>query len=90
MLGKFIEQVQINAAASEVWNLYGTNEFPKFVVEKLPHIVEKVELIEGNGGAGTLVQVSKLLIYYFKPRRIYLRYLYQINKYKLCVVHEHN
>ncbi|WMV36332.1 hypothetical protein MTR67_029717 [Solanum verrucosum] len=58
MLGKFTEQVQINAAASKVWNLYGSNEFPKFVVEKLPHIVEKVELIEGNGGAGTLVQVS--------------------------------
>lgn len=59
MLGKFIEQVQINAAASKVWNLYGTNDLPKFVVEKLPHIVEKIEVIEGNGGAGTLLQVSK-------------------------------
>ncbi|XP_055824549.1 norbelladine synthase-like [Solanum dulcamara] len=58
MLGKFTEQVQINAAASEVWNLYGTNELANFAVEKLPHIVDKVELIEGNGGAGTLLQVS--------------------------------
>ncbi|CAN4084445.1 unnamed protein product [Withania somnifera] len=58
MLGKYSEEIQINAAASEVWNLYGTNEFAKFVVEKLPHIVEKAELIEGNGGCGTIVQVS--------------------------------
>ncbi|KAM3270016.1 norbelladine synthase [Capsicum chacoense] len=58
MLGKFSEQIQINAPVSEVWNLYGTNKFPNFVVENLPHIVEKVELIEGNGGSGTLVKVS--------------------------------
>ncbi|XP_009766944.1 norbelladine synthase-like [Nicotiana sylvestris] len=58
MLGKFSEQVEINASASEVWNLYSTLQFPKFVVEKLPHIVEKVELIEGNGGSGSVLVVS--------------------------------
>ncbi|KAK4369834.1 hypothetical protein RND71_009309 [Anisodus tanguticus] len=58
MLGKFSEQIQINASATEVWNLYGTIEFANFVVEKLPHIVEKVEVIEGNGGAGSVLQVS--------------------------------
>ncbi|OIT31470.1 PREDICTED: S-norcoclaurine synthase 1-like [Nicotiana attenuata] len=58
MLGKFSEQVEINASASAVWNLYSTLQFAKFVVEKLPHIVEKVELIEGNGGSGSVMLVS--------------------------------
>nr|XP_009599128.1 S-norcoclaurine synthase 1-like [Nicotiana tomentosiformis] len=58
MLGKFSEQVEINAPAIEVWNLYSTLQFAKFVVEKLPHIAEKVELIEGNGGLGSILLVS--------------------------------
>ncbi|XP_059287318.1 norbelladine synthase-like [Lycium ferocissimum] len=58
MLGNFSEQIQINAPASEVWKLYGTIELANFVVEITPHIVEKVEVIEGNGGAGTVLQVS--------------------------------
>ncbi|XP_055824548.1 norbelladine synthase-like isoform X2 [Solanum dulcamara] len=58
MLGKFSEQIQVNAPTSEVWNLYGTFKLPNLVVEKLPHIVEKVELIERNGGAGSLLKVS--------------------------------
>ncbi|KAM3337040.1 hypothetical protein P3S68_032740 [Capsicum galapagoense] len=58
MLGKFSEQIQINAPASEVWNLYGTIQLSKFLVEKLPQIVEKVELIEGDGGTGSVLQIS--------------------------------
>ncbi|XP_055823336.1 norbelladine synthase-like [Solanum dulcamara] len=58
MLGKFSEHIQINVPASEVWNLYGTFKMANFLVKKLPHIVEKVELIEGNGGAGSLLKVS--------------------------------
>ncbi|MCD7470443.1 hypothetical protein HAX54_010327 [Datura stramonium] len=58
MLGKFSEQIQINAPVSRVWNLYGTYQMANFLVEKFPHIVEKVELIEGNGGVGSILQVS--------------------------------
>ncbi|XP_016506934.1 norbelladine synthase-like [Nicotiana tabacum] len=56
MLGKFSEQAEINASASEVWNLYSTIQFVKFLVEK--HIVEKIEFIEGNGGIGSVLQVT--------------------------------
>ncbi|OIT28984.1 hypothetical protein A4A49_61101 [Nicotiana attenuata] len=57
MLGKFSEQVEINVPAIEVWNLYSTLQFAKFVVEKLPHIAEKVELVEGNGDPGSVLLV---------------------------------
>ncbi|KAM3337038.1 hypothetical protein P3S68_032738 [Capsicum galapagoense] len=58
MLGKFSEQIQINAPISVVWNLYGTLKMANFLVEKLPNIVEKVNLIEGNGRTGSVLQVN--------------------------------
>ncbi|KAK4572234.1 hypothetical protein RGQ29_030602 [Quercus rubra] len=48
-------ELEVNVAASEAWELYGRLGLAKLLVED-GSIVEKIEVIEGDGGIGTILK----------------------------------
>ena len=45
-------------SASEAWELYGTLQFSKLVEEVLSNFIEKIEVIEGDGGVGSIIKLT--------------------------------
>ncbi|XP_058106260.1 norbelladine synthase-like [Magnolia sinica] len=60
MQGKLSHEWEVRVAASIVWETYGTIELGKLVVQLLPNVVEKVEVVEGDGGVDTVLAVTFL------------------------------
>ncbi|XP_008459187.2 norbelladine synthase-like [Cucumis melo] len=58
MLSELIDETEIQAPAAKVWEIYGTVEFGNFLLHHVPHVVQKIEFLEGNGGEGTLLYVT--------------------------------
>ncbi|KAG2708884.1 hypothetical protein I3760_05G213000 [Carya illinoinensis] len=59
MVGKLSHEIEVlNVPASEAWELYGTLRLGKLIVEEaFPGVIEKIEKIEGDGEAGTIVKI---------------------------------
>ncbi|XP_076893974.1 norbelladine synthase-like [Bidens hawaiensis] len=55
MFGTLSEEVEVKVSASKAWALYGTLEFGKVVTGK---IFEAVDVVEGDGGPGTILKVT--------------------------------
>ncbi|KAL2329253.1 hypothetical protein Fmac_022680 [Flemingia macrophylla] len=58
MFGKVEHELEMHAPASEVWDLYGGLQLGKVVVAELPQMFEKVDLIQGDGGPGTVLKLT--------------------------------
>ncbi|XP_008234552.1 PREDICTED: S-norcoclaurine synthase 1-like [Prunus mume] len=57
-IGQVLHELEVNVSASEAWDLYGSLELAKFVEQALPNMIDKVELIQGDGGVGTILKVT--------------------------------
>lgn len=57
MFGKIEDELELDVPASESWDLFGTLEIGKLVEQKLSHFIQKVELVEGDGGVGTILKL---------------------------------
>ncbi|GJW48866.1 S-norcoclaurine synthase 2-like protein [Tanacetum coccineum] len=55
MFGTLSEEVEAKVAPSKAWQLYKSLELGKVVGE---HFLEKLELIEGDGGVGTVLKLT--------------------------------
>ncbi|KAF8412575.1 hypothetical protein HHK36_000544 [Tetracentron sinense] len=49
---------EVGVPASVVWDLYGTLKLAKLVDELLPNVLTKVEILEGDGGVGTVLKLT--------------------------------
>ncbi|XP_059667428.1 norbelladine synthase-like [Cornus florida] len=58
MFGTVSEEMEVQVPASEAWKLYSTHSLIKFVEEKLSNVIHKIEILEGDGGAGSILKVS--------------------------------
>ncbi|KAE8077492.1 hypothetical protein FH972_016052 [Carpinus fangiana] len=58
MVGQLSHEVEVNVAASEAWELYGTLRLAKLVKEELSTLLEKTETIQGDGGVGTIFKLT--------------------------------
>ncbi|GJY76589.1 S-norcoclaurine synthase 2-like protein [Tanacetum coccineum] len=58
MFGSLSEEVEVKVAAEKAWQTYGTLELADIAAK---NILESLEVIEGDGGVGTVVKVT------FKP-----------------------
>ena len=58
MFGEVLHDVEVDVAASQTWKLYGSLELAKIIQKGLSHMVEKIELLEGDGGVGTILQLT--------------------------------
>ena len=57
-------------SASEAWELYGTLQFSKLVEEVLSNFIEKIEVIEGDGGVGSIIKLTFAPGMYHKCSRL--------------------
>ncbi|KAK9144287.1 hypothetical protein Sjap_004190 [Stephania japonica] len=51
-------KLEVPAPAKDIWDVYSSPDLPKLIVQLLPNVFEKIEIVEGNGGVGTVVQVT--------------------------------
>ncbi|XP_062226589.1 norbelladine synthase-like [Phragmites australis] len=58
MKGSKTHELEANVPASELWKIYGTLRFVELVHELLPQVLHKVDVVSGNGGVGTVIQVT--------------------------------
>ncbi|CBI26495.3 hypothetical protein VitviT2T_024096 [Vitis vinifera] len=58
MFGQVSYDVEVDVPAGDAWELYSTLQLAKVVQEGLSPMLEKVELVEGDGGVGTVVELT--------------------------------
>ncbi|KVH90683.1 Bet v I domain-containing protein [Cynara cardunculus var. scolymus] len=71
MFGTLSEETEVKVPASKAWALYGTLELGKAVTGKF---VEAIEVVEGDGGAGTILRFA------LKPGSRFSRYSEKFTK----------
>ncbi|XP_074576014.1 norbelladine synthase-like isoform X1 [Curcuma longa] len=55
MKGALCHELEVKLDASELWEVYSHLKLGQLVPQLLPDIFEKVELVEGDGGVGTVL-----------------------------------
>jgi len=55
-------EFETDVPASELWEVYGTLRASELLHQLLPQVLAKVELVSGDGGVGTVLQLT------FPPR----------------------
>ncbi|XP_059296401.1 norbelladine synthase-like [Lycium ferocissimum] len=58
MFGTISEEIEVAVPASEAWKVYGTLRLANIVVKELPHVLHEVDVIEGDGGVGTVLKLT--------------------------------
>lgn len=58
MFGQLEHELEMHVPASEAWDLFGTLAIGKVVEEQMPERFQKVELIEGDGGVGSILKLT--------------------------------
>ncbi|OEL17879.1 hypothetical protein BAE44_0021102 [Dichanthelium oligosanthes] len=58
MEGSLCHEFQTDLPATDVWEVYGSLVLGQLVPELLPQVLSKVELVEGDGGVGTVLLVT--------------------------------
>lgn len=56
--GHLEHELELGVPASDAWDLFGTLRFGEFVEKELPSLFQKVELINGDGGVGTIIKLT--------------------------------
>ncbi|KAJ7982660.1 S-norcoclaurine synthase-like, partial [Quillaja saponaria] len=57
-LGKFLMNWSLDVPASEAWDLYSTSRLSKLVMEEIPNYIERLDIIQGDGGAGSVLKLT--------------------------------
>ncbi|MCL7037826.1 hypothetical protein MKW94_001784 [Papaver nudicaule] len=52
-----IGELEVAASASEVWAFFASNDAPKMFVQLLPGLFERIEILEGDGGVGSVLRI---------------------------------
>lgn len=57
MKGEVVHELEVCLSAEEIWMIYRSLQLSQLVVKLLPNVIHKVEVIEGDGGVGTVIHV---------------------------------
>ena len=57
MFGTVSHEMEVNVPASQAWQLYGTLQLAELTQQQLNHLVDKIELVQGDGGVGTVLHL---------------------------------
>ncbi|KAH6809762.1 hypothetical protein C2S51_027545 [Perilla frutescens var. frutescens] len=57
MFGTVSDEKVVKVPASEAWKLYSTLQLAKIVQEALPGLITKIDVVEGDGAAGTILEL---------------------------------
>ncbi|TVU15937.1 hypothetical protein EJB05_39481 [Eragrostis curvula] len=58
MKGSKSHELETDVSAPELWAIYGTLRAAALLPELLPHIFTKTQVISGDGGVGTVLQLT--------------------------------
>ncbi|KAL5054970.1 hypothetical protein RYX36_035652 [Vicia faba] len=58
MSGQVEHELELEVPASEAWELIGTLGIAKLLGEEMPELFQKVEIVEGDGGVGTILNLT--------------------------------
>jgi len=58
MEGSLCHEFPTDLPDIDVWEVYGSLTLAQLVPQLLPHVLSKVELVEGDGGVGTILLVT--------------------------------
>lgn len=58
MFGQLSYDVEVDVPAADAWELYSTLQLAKVVQEGLSSMLRNVEVVEGDGGVGTVLQLT--------------------------------
>ncbi|RRT35809.1 hypothetical protein BHE74_00043185 [Ensete ventricosum] len=58
MKGTLCHELEVGLPAGELWEVYGTLRLAQLVVELVPHVLQKVDIVEGDGGVGTVLHLT--------------------------------
>ncbi|CAL5212746.1 unnamed protein product [Lathyrus oleraceus] len=58
MSGQLEHELELHVPASEAWELFGTLGIGKLVGEEMPELFQRVEIVEGDGGVGTILKLT--------------------------------
>ncbi|OVA11622.1 Bet v I domain [Macleaya cordata] len=47
----------VGASAKEIWAVYSSHNLPKLIVQLLPGMFERIDIVEGDGGLGTVLRL---------------------------------
>ncbi|CAN0898894.1 Norbelladine synthase [Linum grandiflorum] len=56
--GEICHEALVEAPASKVWEAYRGLQLPHLINELLPHQLGTVQVLEGDGSAGTVIQLT--------------------------------
>jgi hypothetical protein len=57
MKGSKVHEYEAGVPASDLWAIYGTLRAAELLPELLPNVLAKVDLVSGDGGVGTVVEL---------------------------------
>ncbi|TVU15944.1 hypothetical protein EJB05_39488 [Eragrostis curvula] len=58
MKGSKSHELEADVPAAELWKVYGTLRFVELVHQLLPQVLHQVDVVRGDGGVGTVIQVT--------------------------------
>ncbi|KAL5554061.1 hypothetical protein UlMin_041462 [Ulmus minor] len=56
--GQLSHELEVKASASDVWAVYSSLKLSKLIEENLPQLVQKVDVLEGDGSVGTIICIK--------------------------------
>ncbi|KAF8379049.1 hypothetical protein HHK36_028476 [Tetracentron sinense] len=57
MRGRVASELQVGVPADDVWAVYSSPELPRLVVNLTPGVYQKIDIVEGDGGVGTVLDI---------------------------------
>ncbi|KAF7132676.1 hypothetical protein RHSIM_Rhsim09G0213600 [Rhododendron simsii] len=57
MFGTISQEIEVNVPASQAWELYGTLQLAKLAAEQPNSVIDRVEVVQGDGKVGTVLNI---------------------------------
>lgn len=58
MVDQVSHELEVDVPAKQVWEIYGTLRLAQVVQQQLSNLLENFEVIEGDGGVGTVLKLT--------------------------------
>ncbi|KAI3997574.1 hypothetical protein MKX01_029405 [Papaver californicum] len=54
---KLINEIDVELSARSIWKVYSSKDLPSLIVKLLPEVFDRIDVLEGNGGVGTVCRI---------------------------------
>ncbi|XP_052179339.1 norbelladine synthase-like [Diospyros lotus] len=58
MFATVSHEMEVKVPASKAWRLYSSLKLANVVLQKLSHLINKIDILEGDGGVGTVLRLQ--------------------------------